>query len=180
MSEGAEHRTVARTVHCAEALQWLRSQALGPHESVFTSLPDSSEVRRLTFDAWTQWFRDAAEAVVRATHPDAVAVFYQTDVKREGCWVDKSFLVQQGAHAAGARLLWHKIVCRAPAGTATATPEVTMSVRLPGTILPAAISLSIASEASTTRSNGSSACTRLAASTPPTASLVSSSGVVRW
>lgn len=119
MSEGAEHRTVARTVHCAEALQWLRSQALGPHESVFTSLPDSSEVRRLTFDAWTQWFRDAAEAVVRATHPDAVAVFYQTDVKREGCWVDKSFLVQQGAHAAGARLLWHKIVCRAPAGTAT-------------------------------------------------------------
>lgn len=119
MNEPAAAGPPSRTVHCGEALAWLRGRALGPHECVFTSLPDSSEVRRLTFDAWTQWFRDAAETVVRATHPDAVAVFYQTDVKRDGGWVDKSFLVQQGAYAAGARLLWHKIVCRAPAGTAT-------------------------------------------------------------
>ena len=119
MTLDAGSQSPRRTVHCADALQWLPQQALDAHESIFTSLPDSSEVRRLTFDAWTQWFRDAAEAVVRATHPDAVAIFYQTDVKRDGGWVDKSFLVQQGAQAAGARLLWHKIVCRAPAGTAT-------------------------------------------------------------
>src|SRR5262249_58309832 len=34
-------------------------------------------------------------------------------------WVDKAQLVLAGAAAAGGRLLWHKIVCRAPAGTAT-------------------------------------------------------------
>jgi hypothetical protein len=38
-------------------------------------------------------------------------------VKRDGAWVDKAYLVQRGAEAAGSALLWHKIVCRAPAGT---------------------------------------------------------------
>jgi hypothetical protein len=33
--------------------------------------------------------------------------------------VDKAFLVQKGAERAGAELLWHKIVCRAEAGTTT-------------------------------------------------------------
>jgi len=47
---------------------------------------------------------------------DAVAIFYQTDIKREGRWVDKSFLVQLGAEAAGSSLLWHKVVCRIPPG----------------------------------------------------------------
>jgi hypothetical protein len=40
-------------------------------------------------------------------------------VKRHGCWVDKAFLVQLGAERAGSRLLWHKIVCRAPVGVTT-------------------------------------------------------------
>jgi len=40
-------------------------------------------------------------------------------VKREGRWVDKGFLVQLGAEAAGAHLLFNKVVCRAPAGTVT-------------------------------------------------------------
>jgi hypothetical protein len=54
--------------------------------------------------------------VCQAAAPSSVAIFFQTDVKREGTWVDKSFLVQLGARAAGVELLFHKIVCRAPAG----------------------------------------------------------------
>jgi hypothetical protein len=62
---------------------------------------------------------DAAAAVCGAVADDAVAVFFQTDVKRDGRWVDKAFLVQLGAERAGTSLLFHKIVCRAPAGVTT-------------------------------------------------------------
>ena len=55
-----------------------------------------------------------------------------------------------------------------PVRTATATAECTRSVRLPATARPEAISLSMASAASTTRSKASPASTRRAASTPPT------------
>ena len=66
-----------------------------------------------------------------------------------------------------------------PARTATATPECTRSALLSGCTLPAATSLSMASDASTTKSKASSACTRLAASTPPTDSM-STRTPVRW
>jgi len=109
----------ARTVHCADATQFLRDHVLDTNHAIFTSLPDSSELKRLTFEQWQAWFSDTAELVVRATPARSATVFYQTDVKRDGAWIDKAFLIQRGAYAAGARLLWHKIVCRSPAGTAT-------------------------------------------------------------
>ena len=59
----------------------------------------------------------------------------------------------------------------APALTAAATLERTRSTRLPVHTRPLDTSLSIASEASTTPSKASPACTRLAASTPPTDSI---------
>jgi hypothetical protein len=40
-------------------------------------------------------------------------------VKRDGRWVDKAHLVQLGLERAGSALLWHKVVCRVPAGTTT-------------------------------------------------------------
>jgi hypothetical protein len=109
----------SRIVHQMDALQFLREHTLPDDHAVFTSLPDSTEVRSLSFDAWRQWFVDAVELVVRSTPPRMAAIFYQTDVKRDGAWIDKAYLVQRGAEAAGARLLWHKIVCRAKAGQAT-------------------------------------------------------------
>lgn len=111
--------TPTRTVHCGDALQFLRDTPLPEGHAILTSLPDSSEVKRLSFAAWRQWFVDTAELVARSTPTQSAAIFYQTDVKREGTWVDKAYLVQRGADAAGAHLLWHKIVCRAPAGRAT-------------------------------------------------------------
>src|SRR3954463_13409537 len=108
-----------RIVHQTDAVAWLARDPLPEDHALVTSLPDSSELR-LAFDAWQTWFTRAAELVCRAAAESSVAVFFQTDVKRDGCWIDKSFLVQLGAQRAGARLLWHKIVCRAPAGVTTA------------------------------------------------------------
>ncbi|HMI91786.1 MAG TPA: hypothetical protein VK509_10510 [Polyangiales bacterium] len=107
-----------RIVHQTDAIAWLEDSRLPADHALVTSLPDSSELS-LPFEQWESWFTRTAELVCRSAAPDAVAIFFQTDVKREGQWVDKSFLVQQGARAAGARLLFHKIVCRAPAGVTT-------------------------------------------------------------
>jgi len=113
-----DRRMVERTVHQTDAIAWLESSALPADHALVTSLPDSSELR-LSFEGWQTWFMETATLVCRAAAPEAVAVFFQTDVKRDGTWVDKSFLVQLGARAAGVQLLWHKIVCRAPAGVTT-------------------------------------------------------------
>jgi hypothetical protein len=85
--------------------------------AVVTSLPDHSELPALGFDAWRRWFIDTAATVCAAVADDAVAVFFQTDVKREGAWIDKALLVSLGAERAGASLLWHKIACRTAPGT---------------------------------------------------------------
>ena len=84
-----------------------------------TSLPDASELKRLTPAQWQHWFVDTVALVVTNTPPRSAAIFYQTDVKRDGTWIDKGCLVQRGIAAANAHLLFHKIVCRAPAGTTT-------------------------------------------------------------
>ncbi|MGE3172098.1 MAG: SAM-dependent methyltransferase [Planctomycetota bacterium] len=108
-----------RTVHCGCGVAWLRERPLPPGHAVLTSLPDGSEIKRLAFDAWRAWFTDAATAVLEALPAGSAAVFFQTDVKRDGHQVDKGQLVHDAIARAGARLLWHKIVLRAPAGVAT-------------------------------------------------------------
>jgi hypothetical protein len=108
-----------RTVVCGDALPWLRGARLARGDALVTSLPDASELPELGFDGWRAWFVDTVELACRAVSDEAVAVFYQTDVKREGTWVDKGFLVQLGAERAGSALLWHRIACRVPPGTTT-------------------------------------------------------------
>ena len=108
-----------REVHCGDGLAWLARGPLPADHALVTSLPDASELPRLGRDGWRRWFVEAAAACCAAVAEDAVAVFYQTDVKHDGRWVDKAHLVQLGADLAGAHLLWHKVVCRAPAGVAT-------------------------------------------------------------
>jgi hypothetical protein len=121
----------ARQVICADALGWLHGQdlsALGD-ASVITSLPDVSafegraDARDLSADAallaWQAWFTDAVAACVSALPPLAVAIFYQTDIRRDGAWIDKGFLCQLGAQRVGAAQLWHKVICRAPPGQTT-------------------------------------------------------------
>lgn len=109
---------MTRVVHTTDGVAWLKQAALTPEHAIVTSMPDSSELRG-DVDTWTTWFTDTAQLICSTVADDAVAVFFQTDVKLDGRWVDKAFLVQLGAQQAGSHLLWHKVVCRAPAGITT-------------------------------------------------------------
>jgi hypothetical protein len=108
-----------RTVIQAEALAWLAAHPAEPASSIVTSLPDLSEVPELGFDGWRAWFMGAARALIHWIPGDGVAIFFQSDIRFQGAWVDKGYLIMRAADDAGATLVWHKIVCRKPAGTMT-------------------------------------------------------------
>lgn len=106
-----------REVIHAEALAWLSSHAAEPFTSVVTSLPDVSELPDLDFEAWRNWFVAAARQVIEWVPEDGLAIFFQSDVRYGGAWVDKGYLVLRAAEQAAASLVWHKIVCRHAPGT---------------------------------------------------------------
>src|SRR5512133_2589487 len=108
---------VQRVVHRAEALAWLREHGILDGASVITSLPDVSEVPRLGFEGWCRWFEEAAATVMAAVPDSGVAIFFQSDIRHAGRWVDKGAMVAAGAERALGKLLFHRIVCRRPAGT---------------------------------------------------------------
>jgi hypothetical protein len=118
-SSDSEASPPSRVVHCQDALAWLESQPVLSGCSIITSLPDRSEFPSLTLEQWKEWFVRAAALVLSRCPDDGVAIFYQTDLKTDGVWVDKSYLCQKAAEQAGHSLIWHKIVCRAPAGSIT-------------------------------------------------------------
>jgi hypothetical protein len=108
-----------RQVHHADGIEWLRGARLGPEHALVTSLPDVSELPALDVPTWRAWFVDTVALACSRVAPRAVAIFYQTDIKHGGRWIDKGYLVHRGAEQAGLSCLWHKIVCRAPAGRTT-------------------------------------------------------------
>lgn len=109
---------VSRVVHQGDGIAFLATRLPDDH-AIVTSLPDHSELPALGVDGWRSWFIDTVALACRAVADDAVAVFYQTDVKHDGRWIDKAHLVMCGADAAGSHVLWHKIVCRVPPGMVT-------------------------------------------------------------
>jgi hypothetical protein len=109
----------SRVVHHAEAIDWLGRQGRLVAASVVTSLPDRSELPHLGLPGWRRWFEDAAALVMNSVCDDGVAIFFQSDVKHDGWWIDKGALVGRAAERAGMGLLFHRIVCRRPAGTLT-------------------------------------------------------------
>src|SRR5688572_7178347 len=96
-----------RIVHHGDGTAFLASGRLPHDHAVFTSLPDHSELPHLGVPGWRTWFVDTVTLVCRAIADDAVAVFYQTDVKHDGHWIDKGHLVLLGADAAGSGLHVH-------------------------------------------------------------------------
>lgn len=108
----------AREVHCADAIPWMKHRGVMAGACVVTSLPDVSEVG-LKLPAWRDWFLDAVRLVVEAVPAESAALFFQSDIKRDGIWIDKGDFVIRAAEAAGARVLFHKIVCRRPPGMLT-------------------------------------------------------------
>jgi len=82
-------------------------------------MPDYSEFPGWNLADWLSWFRSTAEAIIAATPADGVSVFYQTDIKVDGTWIDKSYPCLAAAERLGVPLVWHKIACRARPGQPT-------------------------------------------------------------
>ncbi|MEZ4846097.1 MAG: SAM-dependent methyltransferase [Bdellovibrionota bacterium] len=104
----------------ADAIEWLNTNEL-KDVSIITSLPDISEFPKLTITAWKNWFIETAKLVMTKCSSEGITIFYQSDIKRDGIWIDKSFLLQQAAEQIHQTLIMHKIVCRVPAGINTQT-----------------------------------------------------------
>ena len=119
MSEAA---LATRVVHCGDGLAWLelaKTEGTLKGASIITSLPDISELPALGPEGWTLFFEDAAYRCAMAIDDDALCIFFQSDVKIDGVWIDKGALVTRAATRAGLRIVFHKIVLRVPAGTVT-------------------------------------------------------------
>ncbi|RYZ06317.1 MAG: SAM-dependent methyltransferase [Myxococcales bacterium] len=110
-----------RVVIQGDALAWLAETPSQPLDAVVTSLPDVSELPQLGpgLEGWKSWFVDAAARLMRWTTPGMPCLFFQSDIRHHGQWVDKAYLVQRAAETVGATLVFHKIVCRHPPGTLT-------------------------------------------------------------
>lgn len=108
-----------REVFCADAIPWMTERGRIDGACAVTSLPDVSEVG-VALDVWQAWFLGAVRLVVDAVPDESAALFFQSDIKRDGRWIDKGAMVIRAAEDAGARVLFHKIVLRRPAGMLTA------------------------------------------------------------
>jgi hypothetical protein len=106
-----------RQIIQAEARAWLAEHPAPEGTSVITSLPDVSEVPERGFEGWQTWFVATARAVLRWVPTPGLTLFFQSDIRHRGRWVDKGYLVQRAAELEGATLIWHKIVCRRPPGS---------------------------------------------------------------
>lgn len=109
----------SREVHHADALVWLRERGRLHGASVITSLPDISEVPHLGFEGWKRWFEDAARLTMDCVPDEGVAIFFQSDIRHEGLWIDKGYLISKAAEMAGMATIFHRIVCYHPPGTTT-------------------------------------------------------------
>eukprot|EP00928_Gymnodinium_smaydae_P021586 TRINITY_DN18447_c0_g1_i1.p1 TRINITY_DN18447_c0_g1~~TRINITY_DN18447_c0_g1_i1.p1 ORF type:complete len:320 (-),score=40.34 TRINITY_DN18447_c0_g1_i1:36-920(-) len=112
-------RIVERTVVCSDAFDWIAQHTTFPG-SVITSIPDVTELSylRMRLDTYLEWFTETVRMILSRLPADSVAIFYQTDFRRDGKWVDKSLLCSLAARDVGAKLLFHKIVCIAPPDSA--------------------------------------------------------------
>ena len=111
-------REPQREVHCVDAIGWMRARDPIEEACAVTSLPDVSEVG-LALPVWRTWFLEAVKLVVNSVPPDSGSLFFQSDIKRDGIWIDKGALVIRAAEDTGAHVLFHKIICRRPPGMLT-------------------------------------------------------------
>lgn len=106
-----------RLVHCDDAIAWLNNFSETSGHSFLGSLPDISEFSGYSLEQWKNWFQTCAELILTKTSPEGVTIFFQSDIKHEGLWVDKAFIIQKAAEKLNHNLLFHKIFCRAQPGT---------------------------------------------------------------
>lgn len=104
---------------CDDAITWLNQYETQKGDSYLASLPDVSEFSGLKLEEWKKWFIETATLILNKTDSKSVTIFYQTDIKYEGEWVDKAFLCQLAAHQLKIPQLFHKVICRIPPGKTT-------------------------------------------------------------
>jgi hypothetical protein len=110
--------TPQREVYCADSIAWMRARGRIDGACAVTSLPDVSEVGK-ALPVWREWFLGAVRLVVDSVADESAALFFQSDIKHDGVWIDKGAMVIRAAEDAGGRVLFHKIVCRRPPGMLT-------------------------------------------------------------
>lgn len=101
-----------------DIFNWFNSNDDG-HYSYVASMPDYSEFPNYKIEEWKEWFENCAEKIINKTDENEFSVFYQSDIKKDGVWIDKSYLVMKAAERAHSQLLWHKVICRVPPGKVT-------------------------------------------------------------
>lgn len=107
---------VQRTVYCEDAIAWLTQSEQIENCSCVASLPDISEFSGSSLEQWKKWFIETAKLIMSKSSDEGVSIFYQSDIKLDGTWVDKGYLCQKAAEELGHSLIWHKIVCRIAPG----------------------------------------------------------------
>lgn len=80
--------TPRREIVCADAIAWMQQRGRIDGACAVTSLPDVSEIGK-TLPGWREWFLGAVRLVVDAVPADSAALFFQSDIKRDGGWIDK-------------------------------------------------------------------------------------------
>lgn len=108
-----------RIVYCEDAIQWLERSLVLNDSSLVASLPDISEFSGMSLEQWKEWFINTARLILSRTSKDGVTIFYQSDIKVDGVWIDKGYLCQKAAELEGHALLWHKIGARVTPGNTT-------------------------------------------------------------
>jgi len=110
---------IERHVYCEDALDWFDKHQNLCAFSLVTSLPDISEFPHYNLEQWQAWFLCTAKLLLSKYSDEGVGIFYQSDIKQDGAWIDKGYLCQKAAQELGQILLWHKIVCKTDPGIAT-------------------------------------------------------------
>jgi hypothetical protein len=111
-----------RAVFQADAFAWMDANPAAARTSVITSLPDVSELSGMDLDEWKEWFVRAARRIVRWIPGDGVAIFYQSDIRHRGTWIDKGHLVMSAGTIALGRPSYSHMICIARAVRAVKHP----------------------------------------------------------
>lgn len=101
---------------CKDALVWLKAQQSGSLTNIVTGIPDLEEVD-MTASKYLDFFEKSVDLIFEKVHPSSYVIFMVTDRKHQKVWLDKSFLISQGAHKHRVPLRWHKIILLRPVGS---------------------------------------------------------------
>lgn len=98
----------------ADSIKFLSKLANESIPIIVTGLPDMEELSITDPNKYISWFGNAANLIFQKTNPDGYAIFIQTDRKKNGQWIDKSYYLTKSAKSQNFNLIWHKICLTRP------------------------------------------------------------------